>query len=176
LRFYYRFLAGRQTQLALGIQQQTLAEIKRHLRDFIGAHTWEELCREWVLRAGATGALPALVDQVGGVWTRTAQVDVVGVNSMEKMLVLGECKWGVQPVGRRVLADLLDKTGEITPPQGDWQVYYLGFARAGWTEQSMALAQDLAASKTSGKNWRVVGMKLLDLSQVDQDLGVWSAV
>jgi AAA+ ATPase superfamily predicted ATPase len=176
LRFYYRFLAGRQTQLALGIQQQTLAEIKRHLRDFIGAHTWEELCREWVLRAGATGALPALVDQVGGVWTRTAQVDVVGVNSMEKMLVLGECKWGVQPVGRRVLADLLDKTGEITPPQGDWQVYYLGFARAGWTEQSMALAQELTASKATGKNWRVVGVKLLDLSQVDQDLGVWSTI
>ena len=51
LRFYYRFLASRQSQLALGIQEQSLAEIKRHLRDFIGANTWEELCREWLLRA-----------------------------------------------------------------------------------------------------------------------------
>ena len=41
LRFYYRFLANRQTQLALGIQDQALEEIKRHLRDFIGANTWE---------------------------------------------------------------------------------------------------------------------------------------
>ena len=39
LRFYYRFLANRQTQLALGVQEQSLAEIKRHLRDFIGANT-----------------------------------------------------------------------------------------------------------------------------------------
>ena len=32
LRFYYRFLANRQTQLALGVQEQALEEIKRHLR------------------------------------------------------------------------------------------------------------------------------------------------
>jgi len=44
LRFYFRFLAGRQAQLALGVQDQALAEISRHMIDFIGTHTWEELC------------------------------------------------------------------------------------------------------------------------------------
>lgn len=176
LRFYYRFLANRQAQLALGVQEQTLEEIKRHLRDFIGSHTWEELCREWLLRASANGTLPVLVDQVGSVWTRTAQVDVVGINSMEKVLVLGECKWGTQPIARNVLTDLLDKTGEIVPAQGNWQVYYLGFARDGWTEQSLALAEEVTATKATGRNWRVSGMKLLDLSQVDQDLNAWTAL
>lgn len=32
-----------------------LAEINRHMIDFIGRYTWEELCREWVLRSGALG-------------------------------------------------------------------------------------------------------------------------
>lgn len=176
LRFYYRFLAERQTQLALGLQEPALAEIRRHLRDFIGAHTWEELCREWTLRASASGQLPILVDQMGSVWTRTAQVDVVGINSMERTLVLGECKWGAEPIGRSVLAELLDKTSEVTPPQGNWQVYYVGFARDGWTEQSMALAQELTVSKPTGRNWHVIGMKLLDLPQVDHDLGAWIAL
>ena len=58
-----------------------LDEIKRHLRDLIGANTWEELCREWLLRASANRSVAMLVDQVGSVWTRTAQVDVVGINS-----------------------------------------------------------------------------------------------
>ena len=62
LRFYYRFLANRQAQIALGIQEQSLAEISRHLRDFIGANTWEEICREWLLRASAHGAFPVSVD------------------------------------------------------------------------------------------------------------------
>src|SRR5690606_5168976 len=39
LRFYYRFLALRQSQLALDVPEQALAEIKRHLLDFIGTHT-----------------------------------------------------------------------------------------------------------------------------------------
>lgn len=173
LRFYYRFLASRQTQLALGVQEQALAEIKRHLRDFIGANTWEELCREWLLRASAQGLLPVAVDQVGSAWTRAAQVDVVGVNSMAKTLVLGECKWGSEPSGRSVLTELVEKTAEIVPGAGQWQVYYLGFARAGWTPASHAFVQELASTPPSGKNWRANGMRLLDLAQVDRDLAAW---
>ena len=78
LRFYYRFLAERQAQLAMGIQQQALNEVKEHLIDFIGMHTWEELSREWLLRASQQDILPFMPDQVGSVWTKKAQVDVQG--------------------------------------------------------------------------------------------------
>lgn len=175
LRFYYRFLANRQTQLALGIQEQALEEIKRHLRDFIGTHTWEELCREWLLRASANSTLALLIDQVGSVWTRSAQVDVVGINSMTKVLVLGECKWGIEPMGRSVLTDLIAKTAEVVPSQGEWQVYYLGFARAGWSDSAQSLARELTTTQSGGKNWHIQGMKLLDLPQVDRDLAEWIA-
>ncbi len=39
LRFNFHFLADLQAQLALGVQAQALAEIKKHLIDFIGTHT-----------------------------------------------------------------------------------------------------------------------------------------
>lgn len=175
LRFYYRFLINRQAQLALGVQDQALEEIKRHLRDFIGAHTWEELCREWVLRASAKGQLSLPVDHVGSVWTQSAQVDVVGINTMEKTLVLGECKWGPQVMGRTVLVDLVNKTAEIVPKQGQWRVLYLAFARAGWSEQAQTFAQEVKTTPPSGVNWRGTAMQLLDLAKVDQDLTEWSA-
>lgn len=173
LRFYYRFLINRQSQLALGVQDQALEEIKHHLRDFIGAYTWEELCREWVLRASAKGQLSLPVDQVGSVWTQKAQVDVVGINTMEKTLVLGECKWGPQTMGRTVLVDLVNKTTEFVPKQGQWRVLYLGFARAGWSEQAHAFAQGVKATPPTGVNWRGTLMQLLDLDKVDQDLTEW---
>lgn len=174
LRFYYRFLVTRQAQLALGLQEQALNEIKRHLRDFIGIHTWEELCREWLLRATATGHLPILIDQVGSSWTRTAQVDVVGINTMNKTLVLGECKWGVQPMGRSVLMSLFDKTEAFVPKQGQWQLYYLGFARDGWTEDAKQVAQATVNRAHGESNWKIAGIRLLDLAQVDNDLTTWS--
>ncbi|MEM7797949.1 MAG: DUF234 domain-containing protein [Chloroflexota bacterium] len=84
LWFYYRFLATRQTQLAMGVQEPALTEIRRHLLDFIGTHTWEETSREWVLKAAAYGTLPFLPDRVGSYWDKSLQVNVVGINKMEK--------------------------------------------------------------------------------------------
>jgi hypothetical protein len=59
--------------------------------DFIGTYTWEELCQGWVLRAAARRILPVSPDQVGSAWTKTAHVGVVGINRMDKTLLLGEC-------------------------------------------------------------------------------------
>ncbi len=174
LRFYYRFLFSRQAQLAMNEPDLALAEIKRHLLDFIGAHTWEELCREWTLRAGTRGILPFAADRVGSAWTRQAQVDVVGVNSREKTLFLGECKWQNRPVGRSVLRQLTAKTDEIAPKRGQWRVYYLGFARNGWTDAAQRYANELAGTAPKEGNWRPAGIKLLDLPRIDADLHRWA--
>ncbi len=175
LRFYYRFLARRQSQLALGVEEQALEEIKRHLLDFIGSYTWEELCQEWLLRATGQQRLPFLPDQVGSAWTKKAQVDVVGINSMEKTLILGECKWSPHVMDHTVLEDLIQKTAEFIPSQDRWRVHYLGFARGGWTNTARAFAKSLDSVKTGGENWQSTGITLLDLIQVDQDLVKWSS-
>lgn len=174
LRFYYRFLAERQAQLALGIQQQVLTEIREHLIDFIGMHTWEELSREWLLRASQQDILPFMPDQVGSAWTKKAQVDVVGINRMEKTLFLGECKWGSSASGRKVLTRLVDKTAEIVPRQGQWEVFYLGFARGGWTPAAVDFAEEYPGQQKEFRNWEVEGMMLVDLAQLDDDLALWS--
>jgi AAA+ ATPase superfamily predicted ATPase len=175
LRFYFRFLAGRQAQLALGVQEQAFAEINRHMIDFIGTHTWEELCREWVLRASGKGKMPFLPDEVGSLWNASTQIDVAGINSMQKTLVLGECKWTLSPAGRPVLEELVEeKTARVVPEHGDWRIYYLGFSRSGWKEDALAYQKQIEQRPPTGKNWHMVGLQLLDLEQVDQDLKQWS--
>ncbi|MBE0411404.1 MAG: ATP-binding protein [Anaerolineales bacterium] len=174
MRFYFRFLSQRQVQLALGVHEQALAEIKKHLIDFIGANTWEELCREWLLRAGASGRLPFMPDQVGSAWTRKAQIDVVGINRMEKTLILGECKWDRHPIGVDVLKGLIQKTDEIVPKEGEWKVFHLGFARTGWSNAAIEYAAQVSRTNQEGGNWLGIGMELLDLGKVDDDLGKWN--
>jgi len=171
LRFYYRFLSPRQTQLAMGEDKPVFAAIKRQLLAFIGTHTWEELSREWTLRASIRGHLPFMADTVGSSWTKQAQVDVVGINRMEKTIFLGECKWQDRAVSRSILRDLVAKSDEIIPKRGQWRVHYLGFARDGWTEAAHTYANELVIN---GKNWHAVGMTLVDLNQVDSDLRKWA--
>ena len=169
-----RCLATRQAQLALGVSEQALAEIKRHLLDFIGTHTWEELCREWLLRAAGQGDLPFRPDQVGSIWTPAAQVDVAGLNRMEKKLVLGECKWSPHRTDAGTLRELVAKTPEMVAAAGvkaPWRVFYLAFSRGGWQPDATAYARQF---KASGDRWRGIGLRLLTLEAVDNDLARWA--
>jgi len=175
LRFYFRFLADRQEQMALGAQDIALAEINRHMIDFIGKYTWEELCREWTLRAGAQSELPMMPDHVGSAWNAKVQVDVVGINTMEKTLILGECKWTQSKSERKVMAELVEeKTARIIPAQGKWKLYFLGFSRNGWTSSALAYQQEIAQRPVRGENWVSTGMRLITLDELDDNLALWT--
>jgi len=156
LRFYFRFLARRQEDIALGRTTYTLQKIQRHLIDFIGTHTFEELCREWTSVQGDAGRLPFVPERVGSHWARDSQVDVVAINWMDKTILLGEAKWSRDPVGRNVIAKLVEKSGKVVP-DSDWSVHYVFFARAGFTDAARA-----EASSVNGI--------LVDLAQLDRDL------
>ena len=175
LRFYFRFLSTRLDQLALGVTTQLVAEVRRHLMDFIGTHTWEELCREWLLRASAHSRLPFLPDQVGSTWNRNAQVDVAGINWMEHTLYLGECKWLKGPAEVDILHKLVkEKAPQFVPADGQWRVYLLGFSRSGWSAAAQQFARKSAGSQPPDSNWQVTGTRLVDLKQLDDDLERWS--
>ena len=169
IRFYYRFLSQRQGQLALGGQDHTLAEIKKHLIDFIGTHTWEELCREWLICATGKNLLPFSPDQTGSIWNQNVQIDVAGINTMEKTIYLGECKWNRRKIGVNVLTQLVEKTELVIPKSGTWRVFYLGFARQGWTQPAIKFSHNVVG-KVKGKRWQVEGILLRTLEQVDNEL------
>jgi AAA+ ATPase superfamily predicted ATPase len=179
LRFHFRFVASRLSQIALGQNMQASEELRQHWVDFIGRYTWEEICREWVLRASnVSGTVPLYPDRVDSAWTKDAQVDVVGVNFMQRHLILGECKWTNQREKASVLRALVEsKTEKIIPP-GVWQVFYFGFSKEGWNEPALSYAAVTNGTKpeekTGSSQWRVVGMKLLSLADVDSDLAKWS--
>ena len=65
--------------------------------------------------------------------------------------------------------------GGIVPEQGQWRVYFLGFARSGWTSGAMAYQDQVNQQPVSGANWVTGGVRLVTLEQVDNDLAAWSA-
>jgi AAA+ ATPase superfamily predicted ATPase len=174
LRFYFRFIAGRASQLALFEPDQALTEYDRHMPDFIGTHTWEEICREWVLRASNRGVLPLYPDEVQSAWAKDVNIDVVGVNSMRRHMILGECKWTEEPVNEGALKGLVEKAKLAAPDKEGWQVYFLGFSKSGFTRQAEEFAQDIAKVRPAGPRWAIAGCLLVDLPRVDRDLAEWA--
>ncbi len=175
LRFYYRFIQSRLTQLEMGEIDQTLEELQKHMVDYIGMYTWEEICREWTIRASNRGILPLYPDHVESDWGKDYQVDVVGINSMKKHLILGECKWIKERGKAVILQELVEKKAvRVVPPTGNWQVYFLGFSREGWNENAVEYARSIAQAPSAGANWQMQGIRLLTLDEVDADLHGWA--
>jgi AAA+ ATPase superfamily predicted ATPase len=177
LRFYFRFIQARLTQLEMGEINQTLAELQKHMVDYIGTYTWEEICREWTIRASNRGILPLYPDRVESDWGKDYQVDVVGINTMKKHLILGECKWTRERGKANVLQELVEKKApKVVPASGNWQVSFLGFSREGWNENALETARNIAQEQPAGANWKILGMRLLTLDEVDDDLCRWASL
>ncbi len=80
---------------------------------------------------------------MGSHWAKDAQVDVVAIRWDEKRILLGEAKWGTEPVRRKVLTELMSKVSRVLPDKGEgWTVHYALFARAGFTGPARALADE----------------------------------
>jgi AAA+ ATPase superfamily predicted ATPase len=162
LRFYFRFIAPN-----LGLVEQELTgllweRISEQFRAFVGETAFEELCRNWTLARARAGKLPFAPEIVGSHWSQDVQVDVVALSWREQAILLGECKWGVDAVGRAVVRELVEikapKVLRALPDGGArWAVHYALFARAGSTDASQAEARSHSAI-------------LCDLATLDQDL------
>lgn len=174
LRFYYRFLATQQTQVALGTPRQALNYIEEHFPSFIETYTWRELCREWLVGASRHEEMPTPLEAVGGAWTAKHAVDVVGINRREKRLVLGICRWADELADRHVLQHLSAQTAHFVPKHDEWIVDFIGFSARGWTNEAKSLAHQIKRAGEFGGNWRVVDCRLLDLESVYADLHRWS--
>lgn len=142
-RFYFRFLFPHQKTLMS--PEETTAHIKGELRSFVGL-AFEKLAQEWVVKQARAHNLPFAPESVGSHWSRRVQVDVAAVNHQSRDILLGECKWGEEPVSRQIVRELIEQKGpklrQDLPDGEAWSLHYAVFARAGFTE---AAAAELAA-------------------------------
>lgn len=160
LRFYYRFLAPHRSAIEQGRVKQATSLLYDHFLDFIGTHTFEELCREWLTIKAEMGELSFLPERTGSFWSKQAQVDVLAINWRTKDILLGECKWGQQLVGSEVIQILVNKTDKVLPGQAKWRVHYAFFARNGFSPAAQTLAKEHQA-------------QLVTLTQIESDMQRW---
>jgi len=160
LRFYFRFIAPRLDQIERYRTSQALEYVKEHLRAFVGEHTFEELCRDWVGLVGDQGRLPISPERIGGYWGSDAQIDVMALNEGKKIALLGECKWGATSIE----ADTLDKLVRQAPKAMShlhtperWKSHLYLFTRTAISEALQKRAQELH-------------IRAVSLAEMDRDL------
>jgi len=137
VRFWFRFCLPNRSLLEQGRSEPVRESIEESFPSHV-SWTFEDVCRQAVRSA----AFPVDCSRVGRWWYDDQEVDVVGIDEATETLLLGECKWTVEPVGPGLLADL-----ETTEPSVRWRgsdrsVVYALFSKNGFTGELREIALD----------------------------------
>ncbi|MCB0018990.1 MAG: ATP-binding protein [Anaerolineales bacterium] len=160
-RFYFRFIAPFAAQLPF-YPEPVLAKIQQELRAFVGQTAFENLAQQWVLAQGRQGQLPFIPELVGYHWQRNAQIDVAAVNWSERVALIGECKWGNEPISKQTVRELFERKtqrlqAKLAKHDRQLHLHYALFARAGFTPAAL----DYLAGQDA---------QAITLEQLDKDL------
>ncbi len=141
LRFYFRFIQQQRGAIERGHLVQAWQNMRQHLSEFVGKHAYEELCREWVEARADQGQLGFVPRRVGAWWERKGrEIDVCAVNEDEHTILLGECKWTNEPLGERVVRELIRDKQPLLKLDVSWKVRYAFFSRSGFTAEAIMAA------------------------------------
>jgi hypothetical protein len=140
LRFWFRYVHPNQGSLDLDLANAVLEQRVRPTFDQFVGGAIEDAVRAHVAQLARANRLDFLPERVGSWWHGEAEVDVLAVSDGDGALLLGECKWSVNPVGIDVLDDPQRKRSLVNAQGRLPKVSYALFAKAGFTSALLARA------------------------------------
>ena len=135
LRFWFRYVHPHQNALDLGMANGILEQRVRPTFEQFVSYAFEEAARSYVTRLARKGELSFLPERIGNWWDQNTEMDVVAISESERALLVGECKWSVNPVGTNILLDLRKKALALQATKSWENIRYFLFSKSGYTPE-----------------------------------------
>ena len=144
-KFWYQFIPKAVSVIELGQGREYYEKIvKPQIHSFMGS-VFEEMCRYYTLEQGIKGTYGSFLTQAGTWWgvellmdedgkrrAQTADIDVVGISSIDKSAVIGECKFKNEKIDKEIYDTLRRRSKLIS---GNYHVSrFLLFSLSGFTK------------------------------------------
>ncbi len=143
--FWYRFIPKAVSVIEMG-QGELYYEkvVRQQLHSFMGS-VFEDMCRYYTLERGILGEFGSFLTETGTWWgveqlinkegerlQQTADIDVVGISSIDNTAVIGECKFKNEKIDKEIYDTLVRRSKLLS---GNYNVTkYLFFSLSGFTK------------------------------------------
>ena len=143
LRFWFRYVYPYKGELELDNTQISLDELDKDFKEKFVAFAYEDICKEIFARLCSDKAIDFTPSKIGSYWLNdksgNTQIDVMAVDTVNKRLFAGECKYHNQPVDADVYFELVkkvDNSSEIKSAFKGYTVIYGVFSKSGFTSRT----------------------------------------
>lgn len=140
LRFWFRYVYPYKGELELDNMQISLDELDKDFKEKFVAFAYEDICKEIFARLCSDKAIDFTPSKIGSYWLNdksgNTQIDVMAVDTVNKRLFAGECKYHNQPIDADVYFELVkkvDNSSEIKSAFKGYTVIYGVFSKSGFT-------------------------------------------
>lgn len=141
-RFWFRYVYPYKGELELDNMQISLDELDKDFKEKFVAFAYEDICKEIFARLCSDKAIDFTPSKIGSYWLNdksgNTQIDVMAVDTVNKRLFAGECKYHNQPIDADVYFELVkkvDNSSEIKSAFKDYTVIYGVFSKSGFTSR-----------------------------------------
>jgi AAA+ ATPase superfamily predicted ATPase len=142
ISFWFRYVYAYQANLEKGERDYVLEQIKKSFIDNHVAFIYEDVCRDKMWTLNAQDKFGFRFNKLGRFWDSNTEIDIVGIDSVGKNIVLGECKFSKSPKGVDVLESLKGKAKAVlNEAKGSKVVSYVIFCKSGFHKDLVALAE-----------------------------------
>ena len=131
LRFWFRYVYPYKGELELDNTQISLDELDKDFKEKFVAFAYEDICKEIFARLCSDKAIDFTPSKIGSYWLNdksgNTQIDVMAVDTVNKRLFAGECKYHNQPIDADVYFELVkkvDNSSEIKSAFKGYTVIY----------------------------------------------------
>ena len=131
LRFWFRFVYPMRSFLEVGSLPFVKEKIRAGFLSGQVAFVYEDICRERMWELNLTGTWSFHFTRIGRYWDNEVEIDIVALEPESGSMIVGECKYHAEPVGREVLSALITKARHV--PFQAKTVRYVLFSISGFT-------------------------------------------
>ena len=147
LRFWFRYVYPYKGELELDNTQISLDELDKDFKEKFVAFAYEDICKEIFARLCSDKAIDFTPSKIGSYWLNdksgNTQIDVMAVDTVNKRLFAGECKYHNQPIDADVYFELVkkvDNSSEIKSAFKGYTVIYGVFSKSGFTSRILDIS------------------------------------
>lgn len=144
LRFWFAFVYPNMSFIESGHSQLVMNKIRKSLVKNHVAFVYEDVCKERMWELNADDVWPFNFTKLGRYWDSRDEIDIAALDPEGKNLILGECKYWVEPVGISVLRSLEAKAERVAWERDSRNVWYVIFSASGFTDDLIKEAESRA--------------------------------
>ncbi|MBU4451469.1 MAG: ATP-binding protein, partial [Nanoarchaeota archaeon] len=136
-RFWFRYVYRNMSAYEIKNYEVIRETIHSDISSFIG-QSFEQVCKEFVLKQNASKKLPCFFEKIGRQWGKfkgekgknVYEMDLVALNDNTKEILFAECKWQDKVDAKKILADLKEKAQYVQWNNEKRKEHYAVFAKS----------------------------------------------